>query len=189
MELRRNQPRSIIAYRPRASFLGLSTLSVVTALLLMLLHGSVDAVKLQGGSALALAGKGCVVLAMDQRVGTRYEEAVRGWGGGINEGVCQERLRGLRSRRAEGVNFSLWHSHTVANSCWVGIGAGTRPTASAGASGCSRYVRVGVMENRILRRGCTYNLIANSTIPAEIYAYASRCSHSSLSSSFYSISR
>jgi 20S proteasome alpha/beta subunit len=28
-------------------------------------------VKLRGGSALALAGDGCVALAMDQRVGTR----------------------------------------------------------------------------------------------------------------------
>jgi 20S proteasome alpha/beta subunit len=42
-----------------------------SCLLLMLLVGTADAVKLQGGSALALAGKGCVVLAMDQRVGTR----------------------------------------------------------------------------------------------------------------------
>jgi hypothetical protein len=46
-------------------------------LLLLLLHLvsgplRVHAAKLQGGSALALAGKNCVVLAMDQRVGTRY---------------------------------------------------------------------------------------------------------------------
>jgi hypothetical protein len=56
--------------RARASFLGLSTISVVIFSLVLQLH-SVNAVKLQGGSALALAGKGCVVLAMDQRVGTR----------------------------------------------------------------------------------------------------------------------
>lgn len=70
--------------RPRASsFHGLalgrqlsssSTLSVVSFclfLLLLALFDTADAVKLQGGSALALAGKDCVVLAMDQRVGTR----------------------------------------------------------------------------------------------------------------------
>lgn len=75
MEPRRRQSCSSIitrGRRPRASFLALSTLlSVVTALILLLLLGTADAVKLQGGSALALAGKGCVVLAMDQRVGTR----------------------------------------------------------------------------------------------------------------------
>lgn len=72
---RRRQPRSIITRRrpsrrpsPRGSFLALK--HVVYFCLLPLLC-TVDAVKLQGGSALALAGKGCVVLAMDQRVGTR----------------------------------------------------------------------------------------------------------------------
>lgn len=74
MEPRRQQ-RSIITRRrrQRASFLGLAvsgSLSIACFCLLILL-GPVDAVKLQGGSALALAGKGCVVLAMDQRVGTR----------------------------------------------------------------------------------------------------------------------
>jgi len=41
-------------------------------LLLLLAIGGGRAVKLQGGSALALAGKNCAVLAMDQRVGTRW---------------------------------------------------------------------------------------------------------------------
>jgi len=68
---RRRQPRSIITRRrpsPRASFLAITTLVYFCLLPLLC---TVDAVKLQGGNALALAGKGCVVLAMDQRVGTR----------------------------------------------------------------------------------------------------------------------
>lgn len=44
-------------------------LHLLLLLLFLLLPGG--AVKLQGGNALALAGKGCAVLAMDQRVGTR----------------------------------------------------------------------------------------------------------------------
>lgn len=79
MEPRRQQQHH---RRPRApSFHGLalgrpisSTLSLACFCLLLVvpaLFDTADAVKLQGGSALALAGKDCVVLAMDQRVGTR----------------------------------------------------------------------------------------------------------------------
>jgi hypothetical protein len=35
------------------------------------------AVKLEGGSAVAMAGRGCVVLAMDNRVGTQYVKTPR----------------------------------------------------------------------------------------------------------------
>ncbi|KAM3577118.1 hypothetical protein VYU27_001036 [Nannochloropsis oceanica] len=69
--------------RARLSFFGLDTISVVLFCIVLALHlRSVNAVKLQGGSALALAGKGCVVLAMDQRVGTSGQLLLGGDGGG-----------------------------------------------------------------------------------------------------------
>lgn len=55
---------------------------------------------------------------------------------------------GFDFEKGKGVT-SFFHTYTVANCCWVGIGAGTRAArkaASAGASGCSRYVSVGVGE-------------------------------------------
>ena len=65
---RRGAARRIDALEPLPLLMSL----LASALpLLLLLARPTAGVKLQGGSAVALAGKNCAVLAMDQRVGTR----------------------------------------------------------------------------------------------------------------------
>ena len=81
--------------------------------------------------------------------------------------VVVYRLILLGKETSEDMTF-LSHTHIVANSCWVGIGAATRATrkaASAGASACSRYVLPrGTKEEVLDRRTRFNNFLNHSTI-------------------------
>ena len=77
--------------------------------------------------------------------------------------VVVYRLILLGKETSEDMTF-LSHTHIVANSCWVGIGAATRATrkaASAGASACSRYVLPRGTKEEVLHRQTRFNNFLN----------------------------
>lgn len=87
---------------PSPFFNGLLLFPLLLLLLLLSTPRPSQGAKLQGGSALALAGKHCAVLAVDQRVGTR---CVWFGGSGEIEGVCGGLFR-VGSWSTEEADFS-----------------------------------------------------------------------------------
>lgn len=80
------------------------------------------AVKLEGGSAVAMAGRGCVVLAMDNRVGTQYVKTPRFNHGchSITEDQYTHKIHEHKSRHRVKVrtpSFATWSCS--AGACWL----------------------------------------------------------------------